>query len=216
MRRENQPQGGGVLPTGYTQLEYIESTGTQWIDTGFKLNNNSRVVIEYMITQYQSAYSHPICPFGARRGYNNTQYIVMCPVNRATSMAIGYENNTRFQEIYNILNNHIVIDMNKNVANWTVGNDSYNYTFSTSAFQTQGNCYVFKNNYYNELSQYNGIDPGQTDGKMRLFGMEIYDNGTIARDYVPTLRTQDGKPGLYDIINNTFYTNSGTGEFLYA
>lgn len=215
MRREHNIQSS-ILPSGYTQLQYIESTGTQWIDTGFKLNNNSRVVIEYMITQYQSAYSHPICPFGARRGYNNTQYIVMCPINRATSMAIGYGNNTRFQETYNILNNHIVIDMNKNVLSWTVGGDSYNHTFSSSSFQTQGNCYVFKNNYYNEFPQYNGIDPDQTDGKMRLFVNKIYDNGTLVRDYIPSLRTQDIKPGLYDIVNNTFYTNAGTNEFLYA
>jgi hypothetical protein len=30
----------------YTQVEYIESTGTQYIDTGFKPNNNTKVIME--------------------------------------------------------------------------------------------------------------------------------------------------------------------------
>jgi len=29
-------------------------------------------------------------------------------------------------------------------------------------------------------------------------------------------REQDNKPGLYDTTDNVFYTNAGTGEFLYA
>ena len=31
------------LPSGYTQVEYIESTGTQYIDTGYIPNNNSEI-----------------------------------------------------------------------------------------------------------------------------------------------------------------------------
>ena len=34
------------LPDGYTELEYIQSSGTQYIDTGFKHNQNTRVVMK--------------------------------------------------------------------------------------------------------------------------------------------------------------------------
>ena len=34
------------LPSGYTQLEYIESTGTQWINTEFYPKYNSRIMID--------------------------------------------------------------------------------------------------------------------------------------------------------------------------
>lgn len=40
----------GYLPSEYQQVEYIESTGTQFIDTGFKLNQNSGVELEGYIT----------------------------------------------------------------------------------------------------------------------------------------------------------------------
>ena len=33
----------GKLPSEYIELSYIESTGTQYIDTGFKPNHNTRV-----------------------------------------------------------------------------------------------------------------------------------------------------------------------------
>lgn len=36
------------LPSGYKTVEYLESTGTQWIDTGIKLTNESEVKCEYM------------------------------------------------------------------------------------------------------------------------------------------------------------------------
>ena len=46
------------LPEGYTELDYIESTGAQYINTGFKPNQNSRIVAEYSATV--SAVNSPI------------------------------------------------------------------------------------------------------------------------------------------------------------
>ena len=37
-----------LLPSGYTRLEYIETTGTQYINTGFVPNQDSRIVCEFM------------------------------------------------------------------------------------------------------------------------------------------------------------------------
>ena len=34
---------------GYTLLEYIESNGSQWIDTSFIPNSNSRVVLDFKL-----------------------------------------------------------------------------------------------------------------------------------------------------------------------
>ena len=38
--------------------------------------------------------------------------------------------------------------------------------------------------------------------------------GTIEYDFIPVVRKLDGKAGLYDIKNNKFYLNNGTGEFI--
>ena len=36
-------KGDSRLPSGYTELEYIESSGTQYVDTGVVLNNKGGV-----------------------------------------------------------------------------------------------------------------------------------------------------------------------------
>lgn len=47
MLRRNNLLGGAdsvKLPTGYTKLQYLECGGNSYIDTGFKPNNNTKVV----------------------------------------------------------------------------------------------------------------------------------------------------------------------------
>ena len=40
-----EPLGESVLPVGYKKCAYLESTGTQWIDTGYKPNNHTQIGI---------------------------------------------------------------------------------------------------------------------------------------------------------------------------
>lgn len=197
-----------------TPLQYIESTGTQWIDTGFKLNNNSRVVMDFMVTKYQTNMPHSLSPFGARYAWTNNQFTIFFPVNRLSGVFRCYGNQSSNIEIYNILNNQTHIDANKR--NWTItihGN-TYTNTFNSQTFQNQGNCYLFKCNFWNEFPNNNGIDPDQTDGNIRMFSCDIYDNGTQIRKFRPYLNA--GEAGMLDELNNVWYGNNGTGEFLYA
>lgn len=39
-----------TLPAGYTRLAYIESTGTQYIDTGLAPTKNFRIVVDMVWT----------------------------------------------------------------------------------------------------------------------------------------------------------------------
>ena len=43
-----------ALPSGYTQLEYIESTGTQYIDTGIKANLNTKAILDFQLSNYNN------------------------------------------------------------------------------------------------------------------------------------------------------------------
>ena len=48
---------------------------------------------------------------------------------------------------------------------------------------------------------------------MQLYGCKIWDDDILVRNFVPCYRVSDNKPGLYDLVNDEFLTNSGTGEF---
>lgn len=194
-------------------LQYLECTGTQWIDTGFKLNQNSRVVIDYKITKYQTTWSASANIFGARYGYANNMFQLYCPVNRSTDVYFCWNNEFYVFKNYNILNSPITIDANKNVWTININGSVTTHTSANNNFQNQGNCYLFKSNFYNEMPNTNGIDVNDNSHKI-ISKCDIYDNDIQVRKYRPYLNA--GEPGMLDEINNVWYGNNGTGQFLYA
>lgn len=51
--------------------------------------------------------------------------------------------------------------------------------------------------------------------KVRIYYLKLYDEGELARDFIPIL-DGDNKPCLYDKVEKKYYYNQGTGEFLYG
>ena len=47
-----------------------------------------------------------------------------------------------------------------------------------------------------------------------LYYAKIYDKDTLVRDFVPVIDSS-GIPCLYDKVEDKFYYNEGSGEFLY-
>ena len=46
-----------------------------------------------------------------------------------------------------------------------------------------------------------------------VYKCRLYDNGVLVRNFVPCKRTSDSVVGMYDTVNDVFYTNAGTGDF---
>ena len=49
---------------------------------------------------------------------------------------------------------------------------------------------------------------------MRLYSFTAKANGTFIMKMIPCVRKSDNKPGMYDTVSKTFFTNAGTGEFV--
>ena len=188
------------LPRGYTLLKYVETNGTQYIDTEFKPNNNSRIVMDFESINDYTSMSNGLCPlFGARNGSSSGAFGIWFGdktyphYGNASYSANGYFTAD--------IKNRIVYDMNKNVV--TV-NDTVitctNYTFNTN----YNLCLLAFNNY-------GTIDTRHPSGK--LYSCQIYDDGVLIRDCLPCINT-DGEIGLYDVVNRKFYGNAGTGTFI--
>ena len=184
------------LPSGYTRLEYIESTGTQYIDTGFKPNNNTRVVLDFEPT---AAYSGIAGIFGIR----DTKYATAANMfifwnNGANTFRTDYFGTQKTMTVSTLLARQTV-DKDKNLT--TIGSVSASNTASTG--QCSNNLYLFCTN-----------DAGTANyfAKLKLYSCQIYDNGTLIRDYIPA-KLDDGTVGLYDKLNGLLYINAGTGTF---
>lgn len=184
------------LPSGYTQVEYIESSGSQYIDVGFKPNNNTRVVMDFQFTSAPSS-DHAVI-FGARDSAN------------VNSFCVFYIKDGYFRSDYNTTNTNqwainstarYIIDKNKGTTSLNGTTQSY----SGATFYCSYNMYLFALN--------GGGYVYFPSNKLRVFSCQIYDNGTLIRDFVPC-KNQSGVAGLYDTVSGVFYENAGTGSFL--
>ena len=49
--------------------------------------------------------------------------------------------------------------------------------------------------------------------KVRMYSAKAWFNGALIRELYPCYRKSDNVIGMYDIVNDVFYTNSGSGTF---
>lgn len=173
---------------GYTLCEYIQSDGTQYIDTGFKPNNNTRVVMDIvsLSTGQQS-------PFGARTSATSKNYSML----QTTILRSDYNN--VYSQKFELPQGRFVIDKNKETT--TVNGVAQSYT--NSSFQCDYNMYLFS---------LDNSGKSQWASKMKLYSCQIYDNGTLVRDYIPCM-SSEGVYGLYDNVNDVFYSSATDSGF---
>lgn len=192
-------RGGGRLPEGYTEREYIESSGTQYIDTGFKPNQDTRVVVDVYITEQHISSN---CVFGTRSAASSTAPLMLnlWSMNTGTAVRFDYFGGNTTSST-SLVGKRSLVDANKNIC--TIGDTVLNGTYQQG--QTKLNLFVLTcNNAGNFNSKYNTY--------ARLYSCQIYDNGTLIRDYVPCTNPS-GEVGLYDLENEEFYGNAGSGAF---
>lgn len=182
------------LQSGYKRLEYIQSSGKQWIDTGFKPNQDTRVVMNCYVISFNSC---DMFIFGARVSAGNTAFYVAAD-DTNTKWFISYGSDV--QNPVGTCTGHHSIDMNKN----SVSIDDAITTLSASTFQSASNLLLFATNTAGSADSQRGT--------MNLYSCQIYDNGTLVRDYI-TCQTTSGEIGLWDDVNSVFYGNAGTGTF---
>lgn len=66
------PVGVWGLPVGYKRVEYLESTGTQWIDTGYVPDNESGILLDQ-----EKLSLGDFVPMGSRNDNSNTRFYAL-------------------------------------------------------------------------------------------------------------------------------------------
>lgn len=191
--------GGNIkrlpLPEGYTQLTYIQSTGTQYIDTGYVPNQNTRIILDAHVVPTTSI--DPV--FGSRTATNKNAFGLWLTAPDAVNPQYG---NVSYgtQTINMDFDRRLIYELNKNV--FTV--DRITRTFAEATFSSTYPMYLFQINNFGEVfSRF-------TKGK--IYSCKIYDNDVLVRDFVPC-RNPDNVVGLYEMVNGVFYGNAGSGVF---
>lgn len=182
----------------YLVLDYIESSGTQYIDTGFIATNTTRVTSKFQCTNTSKEELFEVTHA------SQNQYIFGVVPNTKTFRSIrGAYSNGIFAPTSDLLVHELNFNNNSQVIldGATIG------TFSTSLTVTpKYTLYLFAgNDIGSAIERY---------GAYKLFNLKIYDNQSIlVRNFVPTQRLSDFAIGLYDKVNDVFYKNKGSGAF---
>ena len=186
-----------TLPSGYTELLYIESTGTQYIDTGFKPNSNTRVVMMFdPITANEEFY------FGARSSMSGSDLFACLFAGDTSKLRDDYGSNKFTTSI--VPSGKITINKNKNITSISGSSISgATHTHTASTFSCSYNLYLMACNTGGSVN-------GQAT--MKLYSCQIYDNGSLVYNLVPC-KNSSNVVGLYNTISGSFYGNAGSGAF---
>lgn len=188
------------LPAYYSPAEYLASTGTQYIDTGVPCDWQDFVDIDFMYTGREPGNVHPSeggSVFGAH----------------GWSKANGIYEKCIYWRGFGKIDYDFALDTRYNVK--TVDGTHSSINGVTYQIDVTGSVGVAPSNFalFANYSDYNS--QGWTYFSVaRIYSCKLYDSNHMwLRYFVPCVRTADGKPGMFDRVAGTFYTNSGTGEF---
>ena len=189
-----QAQSG--LPDGYTALEYIQSSGTQYIDTGRKLTQDSDITIDFRIV---GEINRDAGIFGSRQSAlkNNLTLFQNADVKVLSGDFSEYQKH-RFTAASSL--ERTKIRMNK-AGVWV--NDILKKSWSDVAdFETPTNGLIFD------------VGNNNWSGNKAVMRLYSYTDGD-AQQLVPCLDA-NGVPCLYDLISKTALYNQGAGSFTWG
>ena len=193
------------LPEGYQEVEYLQSSGTQYINTGTAPNGSpetwtTEIDISFMILQ--SAY----CAVGGV--YYGTSAHYALPYSSGSNFAFAFAADGVVAvgvSIQNVKHNVAINDSNHAVLldNSTVGTFTNRVTYQQTV-----PLYLFAA-YDTDSHNYINI------GSMRIYEFVRKNNTTneVIQRLIPCYRTSDNVAGMIDLVGGTFYTNAGTGTF---
>ena len=187
-----------ALPSGYTQLLYIESSGTQYINTGVVPKANTRVVCDFQFSSVPNATCQ--CGWGSSGGKETFLF----GASNGKPNFIAYVSST-----WALSDTGVPLDTARHVFDLASGSQKLDNTeFATDA--TLGNTATSGQTMY-LFAGHVEWNPG-VDYKcsMRIYSCKIYEGDTLVRDFVPVRQDSDLVVGLYDSANNTFYAGTGT------
>ncbi len=178
-----------------TKLEYIQSTGAQYIDTGLQVN------ADYEIEAVVNPMSVGGFFYWGDAAYEERGHTLIIVNNSGPSFWGSERTQVMYRDTIPNAPNRII----QNKQHIIINDKTFSFPQSEDV-STRNNFYIFKTNPVS--SQYNS-------GRIRIHSLKIRkEDGTVVRDFVPTKRNSDGMVGMLDMVTGRFYENLGSGNFI--
>lgn len=185
------------IPSEYQEVEYIESTGTQWIDLDFGFDPTDEVYAKFSISTRTYVDKYIVSPVVWNTDRNRFAMGVY------SCFACGFGNSTTG-----------VTRLTPNIVN---DGNIHEWRYRSSLFEIVD---------LDSSKDVSAISFGSTSAILRLFyGYKSPTEGRIVSyrhikqdgteiNLIPCYHKSSGEIGMYDTVSKQFYINSGTGTFL--
>lgn len=185
------------IPNEYQKVEYIQSSGTQYINTGVIGKSGIELYADLSFVSVPPDGS----PIFGSYGNNQRCYLLTYRSGGIFGSAIG---NTPVVSNYNIVLNtryQVYSYLATGSQILKINGVTEGANNDTTVLNTNKNIFLFGYNY-------NGNFDNQYPVSIKLYSLKLYDNGLFVREFVPVYRKSDSVVGLYDIQNGVFYSNA--------
>lgn len=204
-----------VPPADHTELTYIESTGTQYINLGVLPNNNLKIELDYQFLDYWKQ-------AGAGGSTEQGNQVGSILISNTKRFCISYlPNNNKFVFALGVgYNSSVDKDSNRHkftidTINWKFGVDNTLENFSSVNFDSDKTFTLFGcNGDFSSFASYGWENANYGYmGDSRFYGCKIYYGSLLIMDLVPA-KDVDGVACIYDKIKKECIYNQGTGSFV--
>ena len=203
-------KGKVLLPKEYQQVEYLESTGTQYINTNVYPDTNTKVEIDMQIVSYRTitaGYNFYIGTRNSNSVLGRFELLFMASTGR---LYFNIGSTTDYRTIYDIQQ-----DFKRHL--YTLDGISKKMIMDNSVLLSdmgEESCSDWKTSNLPLRLFRETFNSTSLGGNMKMYNLKIYQANKLTNEYIPCYRKTDNKAGLYDLVNGKFYTNDGTGEFI--
>ena len=189
------------LPSGYTEIKYLESTGAQYIDTGVLPNDHTWIYVDAQILETENSKKL----FGVHEEMEDGSIYRYALGFTMSSMFANFDVG---QKDVNISKGTAIKQrMIFSISDGKVAAGDKESPLTTGTFQIHYPVYLFWSYVsWNTALPVRGI-------AAKIFSCQFYDDEKQIRDFVPC-KNESGEAGFYELIGKSFYGNSGTGAFI--
>ena len=183
------------LPAEYTQIEYIETTGKQKINTGYIPNEQ---------TQIEAKFFAP-----SNIGTSSSSYIFS---SRTIQLVYNQVSMGGYYKQYTYLTGNAINEIFLSSTSYTLtanGTPKYNLSFTATNFSNEREMYVLGT--HASTAVFDASYKGHDYYNIKLYSFKISEKDpstgdvTYMRDFVPCVK--DNILGLFDVIEQKFYEN---------
>lgn len=180
-----------VLPSNVNFVDFIKSTGTQYIQTDFYADQDTEALISYEVESTTDGYV-----FGARTARSSNAFGIVPQSSRDVRFDFGNRDESPFRYTAGVRIDNVLARLSLQTK--TLFGAHFSATFTTPSKLA-----IFACNSNGSILNNSGI-------KVSRFVLK--QSGVIVGDYLAALDDQD-VPCMYEAVSGEYVYNSGTGDF---